>query len=384
MVKKINFAKKIEAKAGKEILYECFEKAKDCVRKCLRPHGLYASGNYDGYFAVWSRDSMITSLGASLCGDEFKEVFRASILTLGDHQSKNGQIPNCVDKWENRAPHVDFKSIDSSMWYIIGNYIYSERFKDEKLLLGNKLLIDKALCWLSCQDTGEIGMLTQLPTSDWQDAFPHRYGYTINSQALYYKVLTLVGDMDGAEKLKYMVNDNKDDCLWNGEFYVPYRWKNHGKYKEIGDWFDSLGNILAIVFELADEEKAIKILNYIKKKKIAEPHPIRAIYPPIKKGSPYWQDYYLDCLAGVPNNYLNGGVWGYIGCFYVLALIKVGKMKDAETELKKIAEVNLKLGFPEWIHPTKHIATVRDQLQAWEAGTYILAYKSLKEGKVLI
>jgi hypothetical protein len=227
-------------------------------------------------------------------------------------------------------------------------------------------------------------MITQLPTSDWQDAFPHRYGYTINSQALYYKVLNLVGDSNGAERLKYMVNDDKEDGLWNGEFYVPYRWKNHGKYKEIGDWFDSLGNLLAIIFELADYDKSNKILNYIKKKKIAEPYPIRDIYPPIKKGSKYWQDYYLDCNAGTPDSYSNGGVWGYIGCFYVLALIKQGRIKEAEINLKKIAEANLRWGFPEWIHPKKHSVIETNKLQAWEAGMYILAYNSLKKKKVLI
>jgi glycogen debranching enzyme len=374
---------KKEAKS-KDILHECFEKARECIRKCSNIHGVYASGNYEGYFAVWARDSMITSLGASLCGDEFKEVFKASLLTLGDHQSKNGQIPNCVDKFEEESPHVDYKSIDSSMWYIIGNYIYQERFKDKALLLGNKQPLDRALSWLRCQDTGEIGMITQLPTSDWQDAFPHRYGYTINSQALYYKVLTLVGDLHGAEKLKYMTNDDNDVCLWNGNFYVSYRWKNHGEYKEIGNWFDSLGNLLAIVFELADEERSLKILDYIKKKKIAEPSPIKVIYPPIKKGSPYWQDYYLDCESGKPDHYSNGGIWGYVGCFYVLALIKLGKLKEAEAELKKIAKVNLDWGFPEWIPPKKHFRVVKDQFQAWEAGVYILAYKSLKEGKVLI
>ena len=66
----------------------------------------------------------------------------------------------------------------------------------------NKHSIKKALTWLACQDTGENGILAQLPTSDWQDAFPHRYGYTINTQALYYKVLNLIGKKKEAEKLK--------------------------------------------------------------------------------------------------------------------------------------------------------------------------------------
>ena len=368
-----------------DILHECYEKAKACIKKCISPYGLFASGGVDGYNAIWSRDSMIAMIGASLSHEEsFKEVFKQSIITLGEHQSKNGQIPNCIDKFADRAPHVDFKTIDSSLWYIIGNYTYKERYKDDSLLNANKILIDKALSWLACQDAGEIGMLAQLPTSDWQDAFPHKYGYIISTQVLYYKVLNLIGDNESAKKLRFIVNEDKDDSLWNGNFYDAYRWKNHGKYKEIGEWFDSLGNILAIIFEVADEEKAEKILNYIKKKKINQPYPIRDIYPPIKQGSKYWQDYYLDCSAGKPNSYSNGGIWGYIGCFYVLALIKAGKIKEAETELKKIAEIDLEWGFPEWVHPLKKTVGQKDKLQAWEAGAFILAYDSLKKGECLI
>jgi len=363
---------------------ECFQKAKDVIRKCSTPNGLYASAGKRGYNAVWSRDSMISMIGASIINDDkFKEVFSKSIITLAENQARNGEIPNCVDKWSERKPHVDFKTIDSTLWFIIGNYVYKERYSDETLLKKYKDNLQKALYWLQSQGGDEVGrMLYQLPTSDWQDAFPHRYGFTINTQALYYKVLSLIWDIDESVKLKIKVNNDKDDSLWNGKYYLSYRWKNHGKYKEIGDWFDSLGNLLAIIFDLADYEKSQLILSYIKKNKINEPYPVRAIYPPIKKGSKYWQDYYMDCEAGKPNHYLNGGIWGYIGGFYILALVKMGKIKEAEEELMKLAVRNLNGNFPEWTHPgtKKHYGG----LQAWEAGMYILAYESVKEKKVLI
>lgn len=367
----------------KDILKECYERAKIIIRKCSRPHGLYASGGPNGYNAVWARDSMIAMIGASVVDDPgFKETFKRSIMTLALHQSKNGQIPNCVDKWEDRKPHVDFQSIDSTLWFIIGNYVYKDRYNDDSLLKKYKDNIERALSWLRCQDTGENGMLGQLPTSDWQDAFPHRYGYTINTQALYYKVLNLVWDEDSLVKLKNMVNENEDKTLWNGKFYVPYRWKNHRNYKEIGDWFDSLGNFLAIVFDLADKEHAVKILSHVKTHKINMPYPVRTIFPSITKKHKDWQDYYLDCGAGKPNNYSNGGIWGYIGGFYILSLIKMGRIDEARIALTRLAERNLDGNFPEWTHPItkKHYGG----LQAWEAGMYILAYESLDQAKVLL
>jgi glycogen debranching enzyme len=364
------------------VLDKCYEEAKKVVKKCSTKHGMFASAGKTGYNAVWSRDSMMTSIGASLSGKEFQEVFKQSIITLGENQSKNGQIPNCVDKFSERKPHVDYKSIDSSLWFLIGMQIYKKRYSDKSLIRKYEEEIKKSFNWLSCQDTGETGELTQLPTSDWQDAFPHKYGYTINTQALYYKALNLNHQKIKALKLKRVVNKNKDDSLWNGKFYSPYRWKNHGKYKEIGEFFDSLGNLLAIVFDLVDKKQTESIINHIKQTKINKPYPVKAIYPPIKKGDLEWHDYFLDCDAGKPYSYLNGGIWPNIGSFYVLALIKQKKFNEAEVELTKLAEANLKYNFPEWIHPIKKKGYGKEQ--AWDAGTYILAYESLKKKKVLI
>jgi glycogen debranching enzyme len=363
------------------VIERCYELAKDVITQCSTKHGLFASAGKDGYNAVWARDSLVSMIGASLVNSKkFQETFKQSLITLGNHQNDSGQIPNAVDKYSKRKPHVDFASIDSSLWYIIGHHIYKKRYSDFSLFNKYKKSIESALNWLRCQDTGEKGMLTQLPTSDWQDAFPHKYGYTINSEALYYKVLSLSGK--STKKLAYGTNDNKDTKLWNGKFYVPYRWKNHNKYLEIGDWFDTQGNLLAIIFNLADETKAKKIISYIEKNKINHPYPAMAIYPPIKKGSKHWQDYYEDCDAREPFHYLNGGIWPFIGAFYVLSLIKLKRFAKAEIELNKLAESNIKGNFPEWIDPKtkEHYG----KLQAWDAGVYILAYESLKKKRVLI
>ena len=365
------------------MIEKCYEKAKEVISSCSTKHGLFASGGIDGYDAVWARDSMISFIGASLVNSPlFKDTFKQSLIVLANNQSKRGQIPNAVDKFSNRKPHVDYQSIDSSLWYILGHHYYKIRYKDGALSRKYEKTIEKALVWLDYQDTGEKGMLVQLPTSDWQDAFPHKYGYTINTQALYYKVLKLKGKNKEAEKLKFMVNKNKDTRLWNGSFYAPYRWKNHNKYKEMGNWFDSLGNLLAVVFNLADKQNAEKILSYISKNKVNMPYPVKAIYPPIRKGTKDWQDYFEDCDAKEPDHYLNGGIWTFIGGFYILSLIKLKKYEKAKEEIKKLAKANLDGNFPEWIDPlTKE---PYGKLQAWNAGVYILAYESLKKKQVLL
>ena len=367
-----------------KMMDRCYERAKEVIRACSTKHGLFASAGEKGYDAIWARDSMISFLGASLVKDPlFKNTFKQSLITLAKNQSAKGQIPNCVDKYsKRRKPHVDYASIDSTLWYIIGHYIYSMRYNDNTLFRKYRISIEKALFWLSYQDVGENGLLEQLPTTDWQDAFPHKYGQTINTQALYYKVLNLFDNKKDAKKLKFKVNRVEETKLWDSNFYVPYRWKNHGKYLEIGDWFDSLGNLLAIIFDLAEKSKAEKILSYMEKNKINMPYPVKAIYPPIKRGTKHWQDYFEDCDAREPYHYLNGGIWPPIGGFYILSLIKLKKFKKAEIELKKLAESNLKGDFPEWINPLTR--DPHGTLQAWCAGMYILAYESLKKKKVLL
>jgi len=364
------------------ILDQAYEKALETIKVCSTKHGLYASGGKEGYKGVWSRDSMISLIGASTDkNSKFKEQFKKSLTTLKKHQSKLGQIPNAVLKFERKKPQVDYKSIDSSLWFVIGHYVYKKRYKDKRLFQNHKTAIKKAILWIRYRDFGENVTLEQLPTTDWQDAFPHKYGTTISTQALYYKTLSLIKDIKTLKKLKEAVNKIPDNNLWNGNYYWAYRWKNHNKYKEIGNWFDSFGNLLAIISNLTNEKMSKKIIKYIKKHKIARPYPIESIYPVIKRTSKYWKDYYLDAGA-IPNQYLNGGVWPYLGGFYVLALIKLKMFKEAQKELELLAESNLKGNlFPEWIHPkTKK---THGKLQAWSAGTYIWAYNSLKKKKVL-
>ena len=98
-------------------------------------------------------------------------------------------------------------------------------------------------------------------------------------------------------------------------------------------------------------------------------------------GSKEWQDYFYTS-GSTPYNYQNSGIWGYIGCFYVLALIKMKKFAEAEQELIKLAENNLRGNFPEWTNPKTKESFGR--LQAWEAGMYILAYESFKKKRFLI
>ncbi|MFH0951164.1 MAG: glycoside hydrolase 100 family protein, partial [bacterium] len=163
-------------------------------------------------------------------------------------------------------------------------------------------------------------------------------------------------------------------------------WKNHDGDREHEEWFDTLGNLLAVITGLATPTMAKKILNHIDQAKINRPYGCKAIWPIMKPGDPEWKSYFSKCDAREPLHYLNGGIWPFIGGFYVVALIKDKQYKKAEMELKKLAEGNLrKLNnheFNEWLDG-KNGQPKGEAYQAWSAATYLYAYECLKNKRVI-
>lgn len=374
-----------------------YNKAIKVIEACTKSTGLYASGLKGGYEATWARDSMITSLGASLVDNKFKKVIAKSIELLAKNQAEVGQIPNCVGSYNlDRKSDVTFNSVDSSLWFIIGNFVYAEKFKDRSLIKKYSKQLIKTLWWLRAQDPDNLGLLAQQPTNDWEDAFPHKYGYTIHCNALFYKSLILMEENAKAANLKKIINGESHaySSLYNKRlgYYHPWGWKNHDNIREHEEWFDTAGNLLAIITGLATPTIARNILNYIEKNRINKPFPCKSIWPPIKKTDKEWHDYFELCDAREPYHYLNGGIWPFIGGLYIAALVKMKEYKKAGIALEYLAKANLQklqirdikegYEFNEWLDG-KTGRPKGEPYQAWSAGAYIYAYECLKQKRIL-
>ncbi|NCN25175.1 hypothetical protein GW935_00760 [Candidatus Falkowbacteria bacterium] len=404
-------------KSTASVVDQAYAEALKVLDRCsdTKTGAFFASGLPGGYEATWSRDSMITSLGAALVGDRYRDNIKKSLEILARNQSYLGQIPNCVGSYNlDRRSDVTFNTVDSSLWFVIGLVAYSWHFKDKAFYAEMKKHLAMSMVWLSYQDPDEVRLIAQQPTMDWMDAFPHKYGYVLNSQALYYGALKMIGKDRQAEHLKRVVNGDieKYVSLYDPKlgYYYPWAWKNHDDKREHEEWFDTLGNCLAIVMGLATPKIAKSILTHIKNKQIAEPYPCRAIDPPLKPGSAGWHDYFENCDAREPFDYLNGGVWPFIGGFYVAALIKNGQKAQAKIELEKLAKANLKAlqehneqeiaeaakkhglnpnqllksrtsGFNEWLDGKKGVPK-GEPYQGWSAGAYVFAYHCVQDNAV--
>ncbi len=376
---------------------QAYDVAVKVLDSCVREEGLFASGLSGGYEAIWARDAVITTFGASLVENRFKLPIARSLATLAKWQTKNGQIPNCVGSYnKDRRSDKTYNTIDSSLWYIIGHYIYARAYDNHGLMDKYKNSIARALVWLRYQDPNEDGLLSQLPTMDWQDAFPHKYGNTINTQALYFAVLKLMNDRKRAIHFRNVVNGDVEAYLQlyapDLGYYLPWNWKNHSGDREQEEWFDSFGNVLAILSGLAKRPIALSILRHIDKAGINRPYPLKAIWPPIKPGDKEWHSYFEKCDARTPLEYLNGGIWPFVGGFYVAALVKMGKQKQAEEELLRLAEADLQTmtirghkqeqPMNEWLHGGTG-EPKGEPYQAWTAGAFIYAHECVRQKKAI-
>jgi glycogen debranching enzyme len=164
--------------------------------------------------------------------------------------------------------------------------------------------------------------------------------------------------------------------LLSKPYYVPYVC-----FRDFADYCDTLGNCLAVLFDVAPPERAQQILRFLQAVGIADPYPAKAAYPPIYPGDKEWREYYKFGNLNYPNQYHNGGIWGMVGGFYVVALAKAGFDEAARAALVRLAEANRQGRFGEWeFNEWLHGISGRPlgaPKQAWSAGMYLYAYHSV-------
>jgi hypothetical protein len=155
-------------------------------------------------------------------------------------------------------------------------------------------------------------------------------------------------------------------------------------FRDYADRLDTLGNLLAILFGVADRRKADNILDYIQGCGLDQPFPVCALYPPINPGEKDWRDYYRVRNLNLPHHYHNGGAWPFIGAFYVAALMQAGRKEEAALQLSRLAGMNRQgrtreWGFNEWFHGLSGQPMGYD-CQSWSAAMYIYAHDCVERG----
>jgi glycogen debranching enzyme len=411
-----------------KLLEKAYQKARGVLKECVDPMGTKASALVSGYPQIWARDAMITMLGASLIKDKtIRQSLKKSLETLAAYQSELGAIPNNVDV---RAKAYDTRALmDGNSLYIIGHYVYYKSYKDLPFLKKYYPSIKKTILWLRYQDSNDCGLLEMQEATDWKDLFVTRgNGFYVN--VLFFQALSCLEEIASVcgqskdakfyQALAKEVREQLNKRFWLGDSVewidlIPQ--ENHGKkiiekewwqsahiealaklhslpfylayigFHDYGEWFDAFGNLAAIIFGVADKNKANIILDYVSQTGMIIPYPIKAVYPTQRPGYKDWREYYKKRSLNIPHHYHNGGIWPFLGGFYVAALVKMGRFREAREQLIKLAEAN-RLGkyeeweFNEWLHG-KYGLPLGAEKQAWSAGMYIYAYESLRRKNLI-
>lgn len=342
-----------------------------------------------GYTCIFGRDAAICALAMIMSGDSvLQQGAKTSLLTLGRHQARNGQIPKFVNPASDEADFWYLGCIDATLWWLIAVHFYAEHLPKENFKHELALQITKAIQWLDCQEHPCLFLLQQNEASDWADIMP-RSGFVLYTNTLWYYVKRIY-KLPGTEQTKF----NFNHLFFPFSRYTPnYRRlrllrhyvRNKTKNKDLylsfvnfsfwGEEGDVLGNLLAILLGLADEERSHAILHALGRKGINSPFLARATCTPIEQNDPLWRTYMARHQQNFSYQYHNGGIWPFIGGFWVLALHRAGLSSQAQTELHHLAQVNSihDWQFNEWFHGQTGEPRGMPK-QSWNAAMLLLAY----------
>jgi glycogen debranching enzyme len=401
-------------------------KALRVLRECVAPDGFRASAIEPGYPQIWARDSVISGLGALATGErDLRQAFRASLETLAAHRSELGHIPLNVDPATGAVSGENAAGIDANLWFVIGHDAYFRATGEMAFLREQWSAIEAAVLWLRYQDVNDCGLLEIPEAGDWMDLFGCRFN-VLYDNVLYYAALRAAADMaaeldrhelgarytalaedvrvklnlllwaergwdpaEFADKMAtlkelhlewYMVYHNIG-TISSRPYYLPYV-----AFRDYGDYFDSLGNLLAISFGVADVDRTRQILRFIRQVGATEPFPIKAVHPPILPGDKDWREYYRSRNLNLPYQYHNGGIWPFVGGFYVATLVYTGRCDVARQQLHQLALANQQgldeeWEFNEWLHGQTGLP-MGYRRQAWSASMYLFADAAVRHGRL--
>lgn len=402
------------------LIKEGYKKAVAALKKNITPLGFsacsiednVAHGTDENYYSVWARDGAITVLG-SLPLIKDKEIHacqRQTLITLLGHISRNGQIPSNVRIKDNVPDYSGVGgicSIDSGIWVVIAFYEYVNVTKDIKFLRQYVSDIKETMRWLAAHDSNNDALLEIPEAGDWTDLFGRSYNI-LYDEILWYRanvcfgrMLEMLGDHEQAgEYIRWSQVIKKEivQNFWPSTQQQLFQSVSFAeKQFTLGDtsyliaqitpfdfsWrCDTLGNILAFLHGTIDAEKAHQTFKFMLGVGVNDPFPVANVYPVVSPGDPDWRPYYTVNLLNLPNHYHNGGIWPFVGGFWVKFVNKLGLKDVAISELHKLALIN-KEGindeweFTEWAHGTTG-KPMGKAYQAWSAAQYISACHDLK------
>jgi glycogen debranching enzyme len=380
------------------VIEECRQRSIALLASNLGRHGMRAAAPSAraarrGYEAIFGRDAAICALGMALSGDAgLAQAASTGLVTLARHQARNGQMPKFVDPPRREADFWYLGCIDSTLWWLIAVDFLTRCGTCGDLRAAMAPQIGRALDWLACQEHQRFHLVMQGEASDWADIMP-RSGFVLYSNALWYRVKCLYGLPHAGRTRHYfnqlfhpfsaglaeyrrarLLTDYAKRRARNRDLYLSF--VNFSFFGEDGDVF---GNLLAVLFGLADASAAARVLHALRAANVNAPYPVRVVCDPIGQDDPLWRDYMIRHRQNLVWQYHNGGIWPFVGGFWVAAQAHVGDGAAARADLVQLARANAlnRWQFNEWLHG-RSCRPCGMPHQSWNAAAYLMAWAAVR------
>ncbi|MBI5717613.1 MAG: glycoside hydrolase [Burkholderiales bacterium] len=379
-----------------DLVEACAVAAHELLRANLVPGGILAARPTEAamarrYTRIFGRDAAICALAMCDSGDALLERGAiASLDSLAEQQAANGQIPKYVDPERRDADFWYLGCIDATLWWLIA--VHHLRRQGRVPPDRWQAPVTRALGWLHAQEHPHFGLLQQNEASDWADIMP-RSGYVLYSNALWFDVKRRFA-LEGAEVTQHHFNHLFNPFQRDLPEYHRARLLQHyarrgrrdpGLYLSFinfavaGDEGDVFGNLLAVLCGLASDTAGRRIVHRIAAAEAHEPWPVRVVLHPLSRQHELWRPYMARHRQNRVHQYHNGGLWPFVGGFWVLVLARLGLQAQAQAGLAALAEANAAgdWRFTEWFHG-RTLEPMGMAGQSWNAATFLLARRAVQ------
>jgi glycogen debranching enzyme len=379
------------------LIEECRLRSIALLKSNLGPAGILAAhptaaAQERGYAAIFARDAAVCALGMAVSGDDvLRAAAGTAFETLAQHQAPNGQFPKFVDLTRNEPDFWYLGCIDATLWWLLGIGFLDAEQRESRLRRRFAGQTRRALAWLQAQEHQRFRLLQQNEASDWADIMP-RSGFVLYTNALWYRVkriyrLAHAGetyenfnqlfhpfstDLGEYRRARLLAHYARNKAR-NRDLYLPFV-----NFSFFGDEGDVFGNLLAILLGLCDEDASHRTVLALERAQVDEPYPVRVVCEPIRQESMLWRPYMSRHRQNFAWQYHNGGIWPFVGAFWVIVLAAMGRQAQARAGLARVARANAQAGwrFSEWFHG-QSLAPSGMAGQSWNAAAYLLATHAL-------
>ncbi|MFU8814036.1 MAG: amylo-alpha-1,6-glucosidase [Pseudomonadales bacterium] len=379
----------------------CAERSLQLLERNLAPCGILAAtpgpeAEARRYTRIFGRDAAICCLAMAGSGVPLLERGAvASLDALAAQQAGNGQIPKYVDADGQEADFWYLGCIDATLWWLLAVHHVRQYSPEPGVAQRWQPEVERALQWLLAQEHQKFFLLQQNEASDWADIMP-RSGFVLYTNALWYRVKRLYA-VGNTEETRSHFNHlfhpfNQDLPQYRRArllgHYVRRRARNRDLYlsfvnfSSFGDEGDVFGNLLAMLFGLASDGMSQRIIRVIEQAGAATPLPVNVVLDPVATDDPLWRDYMGRHQQNLQHQYHNGGSWPFVGSFWVMSLMALGKQQRAAAALQDLARANSIGGwrFTEWFHGRTQ-APMGMAGQTWNAATFLMARQAVNGHK---